>query len=72
MCKINIMDNMIDKEGVTPIKKKKKFVYLEKYETQMALNNANFHKLNSKINELYISVIILSVACAVLAYFLIN
>ena len=71
MCKINIMDNMIDKEGVISIKKKK-FVYLDKYEAQTELNDAHFSKLNSKINELYISVIILSVACAALAYFLIT
>ena len=72
MYKINIMDNMIDKEGVISIKKKKKFVYLDKYEAQTELNDAHFSKLNSKINESYISVIILSVACAALAYFLIT
>lgn len=63
---------MIDKEGVISIKKKKKFVYLDKYEAQTELNDTHFSKLNSKINELYISVIILSVACAVLAYFIIT
>ena len=40
------MDNMIDKEGVISIKKKKKFVYLDKYEAQTELNDAQFSKLN--------------------------
>lgn len=61
---------MIDKEGVTPIKKKKKFVYLEKYEAQVEAFESHIQKLNSRINELYIGLIIISTACAGLLFML--
>lgn len=61
---------MIDKEGVISIKKKKKFVYLDKYETQVKAFDSHIKKLNSRINELYIGLIIISTACAGLLFML--
>ena len=66
------MDNMIDKEGVTPIKKKKKFVYLDKYELQVEVFESHMKKINARVNELYIGLVILSVVCAGLLFVINN
>lgn len=64
------MDNTVDKEGVISTKKKKKFVYLDKYELQVEVFESHIKKLNSKINELYIGIVILSLVCSGLLFLL--
>lgn len=66
------MDNTIDKEGVVSVKKKKKFVYLDKYEAQVEVFESHIKKINSRINELYIGLVILSVVCAGLLFVINN
>lgn len=66
------MDNTVDKEGVTSVKKKKKFVYLDKYELQVEVFESHIKKINARVNELYIGLVILSVVCAGLLFVINN
>jgi len=66
------MDNTVDKEGVISIKKKKKFVYLDKYELQVEVFESHMKKLDKKINELYIGLVVISVVCAGLLFVINN
>lgn len=66
------MDNTVDKEGVVSVKKKKKFVYLDKYELQVEVFESHMKKINARVNELYIGLVILSVVCAGLLFVINN
>jgi hypothetical protein len=66
------MDNTVDKEGVISTKKKKKFVYLDKYELQVEVFESHMKKINARVNELYIGLVILSVVCAGLLFVINN
>ncbi len=66
------MDNTVDKEGVISTKKKKKFVYLDKYELQVEVFESHMKKINARVNELYIGLVILSVVYAGLLFVINN